>query len=458
MCHKWIVIAAVSIAAAPTLRGGESLEQKRVQAHLNASANPATAGRQTAADYYVSSTGSDSNPGTAAAPFSTIQRAANLVRPGDTVHVRAGAYSGFNLNSPGGSEARPVIFEAEPDVIIRTAAKNGPNPDSGINVEHSGGTAWIEITGFHIDGQDGTMERAGIRLTGCSHVQVRDCTIENSAGNWGIFVSLGSDLLIEHNICRNSGGQHGIYACRGSSRVTIRGNVLSGNHWDGLHLNGGADGPIDRCLIENNVIFGNHLSGMDCDGVQNSVFRNNVIYGNDKHAVTLYNHDTPTGCVHNLLVNNTFVSGSMFAIQMQPGSTANSLYNNILYHFNPAVYGSIGVKGVPAQLLSDYNLTADSFSTDLGVTRQTLAQWRARTGQEVHSGIAGPADRLFANPTASDYHLKTGSPAIGSGTRLSEPCQLPFKDIDGNNRTDGKRWDIGAYSFGAPGDAGAARR
>jgi hypothetical protein len=46
----------------------------------------------TGTEYHVSKTGSDRNPGTAAQPFATIQRAADLAMPGDTVIVHAGEY------------------------------------------------------------------------------------------------------------------------------------------------------------------------------------------------------------------------------------------------------------------------------------------------------------------------------------------------------------------------------
>src|SRR5438034_10559155 len=43
--------------------------------------------------YYVAPTGSDSNPGTSAAPWRTIQKAANTLNGGDTVIVNAGTYN-----------------------------------------------------------------------------------------------------------------------------------------------------------------------------------------------------------------------------------------------------------------------------------------------------------------------------------------------------------------------------
>ena len=45
------------------------------------------------ATYHVSPTGSDSNPGSEARPFRTIQKAADGVKPGDTVLVDDGVYT-----------------------------------------------------------------------------------------------------------------------------------------------------------------------------------------------------------------------------------------------------------------------------------------------------------------------------------------------------------------------------
>src|ERR1700686_2592846 len=47
---------------------------------------------QTNSSFYVATTGNDSNPGTPAAPWRTIQHAADTARAGSTVHVRGGVY------------------------------------------------------------------------------------------------------------------------------------------------------------------------------------------------------------------------------------------------------------------------------------------------------------------------------------------------------------------------------
>jgi parallel beta-helix repeat protein len=393
--------------------------------------------------YYVAEDGVDSSSGSRAAPFRTLQHAADRVHAGDVVRVRPGTYAGMNFyRGAGGTSERPIRFEAEPGVVINSAATAGPNADSGINLEP--GRGWFVFSGFHVVNADGSMSRACIRITSNSGTQLLD-NVCDKAGSWGIFVSTSDDVLIEGNTCRQSAGQHGIYVSRGSRRAVIRRNTLTSNHWDGLHLNGGVEGPIDHCLIESNIISGNQLSGIDADGAQNCRFQNNVVYANGKHAVTLYNHDTPTACFNNLFVNNTFVSQSMFAVQMRPGSTANTFYNNILVQIRqPSNYGSIGIEGKAHGLASDYNIVVDSMSTNLGVGRVPLASWRKLTGQDHHSIVAS-AKHLFVNPSEDDYRLKAASPAIGTGIRLPAPNQPPGADVAGNPRLPRAAIDIGAW-------------
>ena len=85
-------------------------------------------------------------------------------------------------------------------------------------------------------------------------------------------------------------------------------------------------------------------------------------------------------------------------------------------------------------------------SDDDGNTFQTLAQWQAQTGQDLHSIISTPS-ALFVNAAGSDYHLKSGSLAIDAGTILVSPNQPPMTDLDGMLRPQGNSYDIGSYEL-----------
>ena len=71
-------------------------------------------------DYYVSPTGSDSNPGSLSNPFKTIQKAADNVEAGDVVNIMGGAYhEQVYLDNVDGSEGMPIIFKSY-DVLFQS--------------------------------------------------------------------------------------------------------------------------------------------------------------------------------------------------------------------------------------------------------------------------------------------------------------------------------------------------
>src|SRR5215510_14137028 len=74
-----------------------------------------------AAIYYVDgSAGEDSNEGTLLKPFETINRGTQVLRPGDTLYIRAGTYSESLSNSiPSGSSwSAPVTVAAYNGEIV----------------------------------------------------------------------------------------------------------------------------------------------------------------------------------------------------------------------------------------------------------------------------------------------------------------------------------------------------
>lgn len=66
-----------------------------------------------AATYYVSPSGSNTAAGNSNAPFKTIQKAADIVKPGDRVVVKAGIYHERVTIRTSGTAASPIMFEAE---------------------------------------------------------------------------------------------------------------------------------------------------------------------------------------------------------------------------------------------------------------------------------------------------------------------------------------------------------
>jgi MYXO-CTERM domain-containing protein len=395
-----------------------------------------------AAAYTVTPAGDDRNPGTAAEPFATLQRAADVAAAGDIVTVEPGTYAGFSLGWDHPQDGRPdapITFTARPGVVID--AKNA-HTDDGIDLE---GCSYVVVEGFEVVG----MPRAGIRAvsSGANAIGVvirGNDTHDNEV--WGIFTSHVDSLLIEGNRATGSVEQHGIYVSNACVNPVVRGNELAGNAGAGLHMNGdasqGGAGVITGGLVEKNVIHDNGTkggSGINCDGVQSSRIRNNLIYAEHANGISLYQGDAAGPATNNVVASNTIVVApdGRWALNVQNGSTGNRVENNILLDENP-LHGSIDIDAASlAAFASDYNVVVDRFTADDSALL-SLDAWRAATNQDAHSLVAAPA-ALFVSAGGNDYHLSATSPAIGAGTATDAPSD----DLEGQSRGGGV--DIGAY-------------
>jgi len=397
------------------------------------------------ATWYVAE-GDGEGDGSAEAPWRSLQRAADSVGAGDTVIVRAGSYEGFDLDGRSGSELAPITFRAELGASITEDNDRG----DGINVENA---AWIVVEGFTVNGRS----RAGIRCAGSQHVAIRRNTTDGN-GVWGIFTGFCDDLLIEGNQTSRSGEQHGIYVSNSAKRYVVRNNHSFGNAGCGIHNNGdvsqGGDGINAGALIEGNVIHDNGTAGgagINCDGVQDSIIRNNLLYDNHATGIVLYQIDGGDASKNNLIVNNTVVQAAdgRWGIGISGdgdsgAASGNRILNNIVYNRHP-FRGSIEVSANSVgTLTSDHNVVMDRLSPDGDETVLALEGWQSATGLDAHSRVATPED-LFVDPDAGDYHLEEGCQAIDAGTSTDAPAL----DLENHVRPAGAGFDIGAYEYGS---------
>ncbi|HEY4232055.1 MAG TPA: right-handed parallel beta-helix repeat-containing protein, partial [Lacipirellulaceae bacterium] len=248
-----------------------------------------------ATQYVVDPGGNDMFAGTAAAPWKTLQHAANAVHAGDKVTVHAGNYAGFQLTASG-TAAAPIEFDAQPGVFI-TQPISAQRPD-GINLE---GASYAIIDGFNING----MPEAGLRAVTAQFVTLRNNRADSN-GKWGILTGFVDDLDIESNVMSNSVQQHGIYVSNSGDRPVVKNNIVFGNHDSGIQLNAdlsqGGDGIITGAVVSGNVIYNNGAGGgaaFNLDGVQNSRFENNLLYNNHSSGFSLYMIDGAEGSKNN---------------------------------------------------------------------------------------------------------------------------------------------------------------
>ena len=405
--------------------------------------------------YYVSPGGSDTNDGSSAHPWLTIQHGADQLSPGDTLMINPGTYQeGGIIVTNGGTAANPVTFQANgAGVIIAGSGKVGTTHQDAFLITYAN---YVVVAGITFQNSN----RAGVRIDHSDHVTVRNCIFANNY-TWGLFTDFSDYTTVQDSTSYGAVDQHGIYISNSSDYPTIRHNILYHNADCGLHMNGdismGGDGVISYGLVEDNIIYDNGAkggSGINMDGVTDTIVRNNLLYDNHASGISMYQIDGGSGSKRNKIYNNTIImpSDGRWDINIpEPddslpayGNTDNQIYNNILYNNHP--WRGVITIG-PSDLIgfnSDYNVVMDRFSDDGNDTPITLAKWQAN-GFDYHSLIATPG-QLFINPAQNDYHLLPTSPAVDVGKYLSD---VP-DDLDGNPRPSGFGYDIGAYEYQAP--------
>ena len=396
------------------------------------------------ATYYAAPTGADTNPGTQASPFRQIRAAVAVMQPGDTVLVADGSYLGFDVTSLNGAAGQPITIQAQAKAALVTATTDRSDNRDNIFISLS---SYIIVDGVI----SSNAPRSGCRIDQSPNVTVRNGQFGTNA-TWGIFTDFSDDTLLENNECFASGTQHGIYVSNSSQRPVVRKNQLHDNAGCGLHMNGdlsqGGTGLIGNALVEDNVIWNNGVqggSGINCDGVQSSVIRNNLLYGNHASGISLFQIDAAEGPKDDQVFHNTIdqAADGRAALNISNTTGLITVRNNIFFDEDSGKYAvDYHAASDVTNVDSDYNALggAANFSNDDGTTLFSLAQWQAQSGQEAHS-ITATLDSLFVNAPGADYHLASGSPAVDAGQTLASVTI----DLDGNPRPHGAASDMGCY-------------
>jgi parallel beta-helix repeat protein len=406
--------------------------------------------RLPAATYYVSPSGSDTNPGTSAAPWGSLQKAAEAMVPGDTALIADGEYDGGVIQARPGESGAPITFRAlNPGGAIVRGDRSSEADAFAVTASH------IVIDGLTV--QQAT--RAGIALNGSSNVTVRRCRLLNN-GRQGIFAVSGDDLLLEENECAFSVGSHGIFVSGGGDRPILRGNRVHDNQGSGIQVDADpeqlqpdlgtrGDGIITGALIERNVVYANGAGGgaaINLTSVRAARIVNNLLFNNLAGGIAGWDGGIGLewGTRDNLILHNTIhfrPAEGRWCISLKNGSTGNVVQNNIL---SGGRRGALEIDN-DSPIKSDYNLLARAGSQQIATNEDQdvfvpLEQWQSDTSNDAHS-VVGEARFVKAGAAPEDFHLLDGSPAINSGADRTDVTV----DLDGVIRPQKTYWDLGCY-------------
>ncbi|NCO35892.1 MAG: hypothetical protein AUJ92_01250 [Armatimonadetes bacterium CG2_30_59_28] len=363
----------------------------------------------TAATPVVSPHGTDGNPGTDAAPFRTLAKAASVAHAGDTVIVKAGTYEGNVSIAQSGTPENPIVFKTSGKVLVagRIEQKRGFRPVDGeqgtFMVEDPGPVAAVAID----------LDTTNIVLNGMDAVgRVNDV----AAGNYRYCFDNHVGKLYLRYAGENPEKDHTIHVLRdvrgfsiAGSNVVLDGFAISGFSHHGVEIGGGKNVTVKHCRIS--------LCGFPWGGAIN-LYNTNQAKIEDCVLHRVMNGIVLTQAAGTLITHNTIHRTRAHGIILSEGA-GNAIRNNLLFAGGPSGNALYVHADAAAGLALDYNCYLDYLNSiliswmPLEGRYPTFWDYRADIqGQDTHSISDDP---LFISTIhgMEDFRLNPDSPCKG---------------------------------------------
>lgn len=260
-----------------------------------------------ATDYYVSTSGSNNDPGTSASPWKNINHAVDNINSGDTIFVKSGTYNEYvSISESGTSSNYKRLTNYNDDLVTIT---RGSYKRVGIDIA---GSFW-KVDGFHITQTGHPISIGG----GRHHVEIRNLEVYDIDA--ALLVNDGCNNIEIDNchFCRPYDGGVNFIGLRGEDDDICHHITISDCSFDGCGHNsinlfdkcsdpdyhGLFDLTIDRCtftdgtqiaigtncfaverMIVRDCVFDNYCRGIQCI-MRNCLIENCVITNHKAHFV-----------------------------------------------------------------------------------------------------------------------------------------------------------------------------
>jgi len=460
-----------------------------ISRHVAACVLACAAGGVHAAEWFVSTTGSDSTgTGSIAQPFRTVTHvvdpANGIVGPGDTVTLRGPV--GNNVYNEVELRLRlPLTLRSQPGEWAHIACPINVEDTVCIQIDPDASgsrLSRLEISGgyYYAVFLQTDWERPGnLSGTGASNVIIEDSKLHGSGRDVIKITPKSNNVTIRRNEIYNSGAGYppgtppeeknaeGIDNVN-AANMLVEDNYIHDTATTGVYFKGGAtDAIVQRNRIENageaGILVGFDTSPEYFDIAVNpnyyeairGIVRNNIVRNTHYAGIGLY--ASQNAVVANNTIINAALSGHAalyYGVTLQdfdpdagrPANVGALVRNNLVIQngrdcvgirYSQDLGGLAGLSGNPG---TDYNAFFNTAGACNFFDRRpgspiddggTLAQWRAALNADSHSF------ETTLNLSA-DGHLPAGSAAIDAGQTLPQVTD----DIDRQSRS--APYDIGA--------------
>lgn len=388
--------------------------------------------------YYVARGGSDRSNGSQASPWATIPHGFNAANCGDIVYVKDGvSQTGTdNYNAALAVEKRctvsnPIALVGYPGATATVGSASGPefgirNPD--VQGDKFNG---VVLANLHIRGGN-----EGISVVGSSYWRIvgNDIQVPNGGGESGVvLIEESSNIQFLGNNLHDSGAggtkfYHSFYATTNSNHIEVGWNLIQNNKsCRGVQFYSTSGSPQYDLSVHDNVIH-----GQECDGINFSTI--DATLGPVKAYNNLVYH-VGLGGTNDGLPNYACIASLGY------GASGGQIYwsDNTVADCGPAggsTAGAFTVQSGSPMVRLQSNLVVQNPGEVLYSRDSNSSLITSSYNVVSLKGPAGVVD--------SQYHLVSGSPAIGHGVGV----QGILWDLAGLPRPQSGASDAGAYLHG----------
>jgi uncharacterized repeat protein (TIGR02059 family) len=410
--------------------------------------------------YYVSPSGSDSNPGSINAPFFTLNKAWTVVFAGDVIYLRGGTYqyvSRQSLTGKSGTAANPIKIFAYPGeipILTKSSSYTTPSWPNGLVYLVGNYTYWkgIEIANYTQATPD---IWHGFVLVDGSNNKFEQINSHNNGHGMLIFGNSNNNLVLNCDFHNNydpltSGDPYG-----NADGLEIA-NITTGNTntVKGCRCWSNSDDGIDLWQNEGNVIIDSCWTGI------NGFREDDITTGGDGNGikcgktVTDYGNTVLRTITHCISFKNR---GKGFD---QNGALCGiALYNNTSYlNLLQGYYLYLPAKVHMLKNDIDYQSSSSSISAGSILSNNTFTYLSNNPAYPVSvadfmsvdwTEIKMPRKSDGSLPDINFLHLATGSSLIDKGVDVGLPYSGTAPDLGAFEKQTGTSVTIPVYTSSA---------